>query len=96
VDWTYFVEPGRRLFLVSGPSNLLASVPDLQRNLTSNPDAASGATIWTWPQETWLTTVAVTTDDRTLIFRSEGIDKSDAARSLADMNPLVQAALSAP
>jgi hypothetical protein len=96
VDWAYFSEPGRRLFVVSGPSDLLASVPDLQRNLTSSLDAASGATIWTWPKETWLTTVAVITDDRTLIFRSEGIDRSDAARSIADMNTLVQAALSAP
>jgi hypothetical protein len=93
VNWAYFSEPGRRLFIVSGPTNLLASVPDLQRNLTSNPDPASGATIWIWPQEKWLTTEAVTTGDRTLIFRSEGIDTTDAARSRADMDALVQAAI---
>ena len=95
VNWAYFSEPGRRLFVVSGPADLLSTVPDLQRQLGSTSEPGTDPAIWVWPQETWLTTQAAQSADRTIIFRSEGIDRTEAARSRADMDALVQAAISA-
>ncbi len=92
VTWAYFSEPGRRLFVVSGPADLIATVPDLQRHLTSSQDPTDEAIISMWPLETWLTTGALATGAHTIIVRSEGIESTDAARSKADIESFLRAA----
>jgi hypothetical protein len=92
VSWAYFSESGRRLMIVLGPANLIATVPDLQRHLTSNQDPTDDEIVSIWPQETWLTTAALATSDRTIIVRSEGIDPTGSSRSSADIESFLRAA----
>lgn len=92
VQWVYFRDGNRRLFIVSGPSDLLDALPDLIRHLTTTQDAATSTTAYEWPRETWLYTAAIRTSARTIIVRSEGTDLTHDARSASDINSVLRAA----
>ena len=92
VQWAYFDDGDRRLFIVTGPPDLLDGTPDLKRHLTAAPDLTTSTTIYVWPRETWLLTEAITTDSQTIIIRSEGTDPTRPARDPEAMDALLRTA----
>ena len=84
VNYAYFAETDRRLFVLSGGPDLISSVPGLADQLDPGPHTATGVVL-VWPEESWRRTVALSTVDSVTIISSEAINQTGAARSVDDL-----------
>ena len=84
VEYAYFGQTGRRLFVLSGGPNLISSVPGLLDQLASGPQTVTGSVV-VWPETAWKRTVALTTADSVLIISSEAIDQTGSASSISEL-----------
>ena len=84
VNYAYFGETDRRLFVLSGGPDLISSVPGLADQLDPGPQTATGVVL-VWPEESWRRTIALSTGDSVTIISSEAINQTGAARSVDDL-----------
>ena len=84
VNYAYFAETDRRLFVLSGGPDLISSVPGLADQLDPGPHTATGVVL-VWPEESWRRTIALSTVDSVTIISSEAINQTGAARSVDDL-----------
>lgn len=77
VEFSYFRDGDRRLFVVEGP-------PDLIDSTELTPTSYG----YSWPQPDGAATVAVETADTTVIVRSETIDSGGSARTIDEVGDL--------
>jgi hypothetical protein len=79
IQWAYFVDGERRLFVAIGSGSLLDHHPKLLAKLS----VAEGG--YVWPQQLGATTLAATNGGRTLIVRSESIDTAGEVRTMSEL-----------
>lgn len=84
VSYAYFAETDRRLFVLSGGPDLIASVPGLPDQLDPGPHVTTGVVL-VWPEESWRRTVALSTVNSVTIISSEAVNQTGAARSVGDL-----------
>ena len=77
VEFAYFRDGDRRLFVVEGPPGLI--------NSTELTPTSYG---YSWPQQDGAATVAVETADTTVIVRSETIDPGGSSRTIDEIGDL--------
>lgn len=94
VNYVHFAGTGRRLFVISGGADLIASVPGLRDQLVAGPKVSTGQVLL-WPEESWKRTIALTTSDSVIVVSSEAIDRTGSAWSIADLVDLAKS-VSAP
>lgn len=82
IEWAYYTDGDRRLLFALGPAELLDTFPELRDQLISVTDG------YDWPPQTGATTLAINSDDHTLIVRSESIQPSGPTRSLDELRHL--------
>lgn len=74
LEWAYYGDGDHRLFFALGPAGLLESFPVLVAELTPTGDG------FEWPAQSGATTVALVSDEHTLLVRSESIDRAGTSR----------------
>lgn len=77
--WVYFLDGQRRLFVASGPSDLLDG-----KGLRPTTDG------FAWPDETGAVTIATRQPDSTVIVRSESIEANGQPRTAADVHHIAE------
>lgn len=77
IQWAYFLDGDRRLFVAVGPADLLDT--ELVERLTPT---SSG---YDWPDQAGATTVALLTDAATIIVRSESVATAGPTRSRGEL-----------
>ncbi|MCU1366824.1 MAG: hypothetical protein JWN39_2463, partial [Ilumatobacteraceae bacterium] len=89
VQWVYLSDGDRRLFVTTGPSGELSDEPGLLDRLNLVDDANSQH-VYAWPAEPIANTVAVVTNDQTVIVRSEAIESTGTPRPISDLTALLR------
>src|SRR5258706_6141511 len=73
VNYAYFAQTGRRLFVLSCGPDLILSLPGLHDQLAARPQTVTGGVL-VWPDAVWKRTVALTTAHSVLIISREPVD----------------------
>jgi hypothetical protein len=84
LQYAYFAEPDRRLFVLSGGTGLLSSVSGLLDELVPGPTATTGSVL-VWPEEPTSRTIAFSTANSVIIVSSEVVTHTGTAWSTADL-----------
>ncbi len=85
LEWAYFVDGDRRLFVAIGPNDLLDTDPTLHDQLNPVPGGLE------WPADPTTATIATITSTHTILVRSELIDTTGSVRPTTDLWPIANA-----